>query len=67
MVTAVFVVNPDLMIQVNSVPVVAMKYWYPDNPTPQSSDEDQTILNVPMTDVPLAGLVSVGTGAVVSR
>lgn len=61
----VLVVNPDL-ITVANVPVVEMKYWYPVIPT-ASAPADRLRVNAPVTLAPLVGLVSVGTGAVVSR
>lgn len=61
----VLVVNPDFTT-VAKVPVVDMKYWYPVIPM-ASVPADRLMVNAPVALAPLAGLVSVGIGAMVSR
>ena len=60
------VVNADLTTQVPMVHVVAMKYWYPENPT-ASPTPDHARLNAPLIALPLAGMTGVGANAVLSR
>lgn len=63
------VVNQDLSIPRPYVPVVEMKYLYPDNPTFPGSTPTagQTRENAALRSAQLVGLVRVGIGAAVSR